>query len=271
MENLTFYKMSGSGNDFILIDGRRWDLSKFNLSELARKLCHRTFGIGADGLIVLDKSNRADFKWHFFNADGSEAEMCGNGGRCAARLAYLLGMCEKKLSFETKAGVIRAEVDGSKVKLELTPPFDLKLNLNLQIDDKEYLLHFINTGVPHAVFVVEDLENIPIKELGRKVRFHEYFKPAGTNVNFIKVLKHDYIKIRTYERGVEDETLACGTGSVAGAVIAYKLGKVKPPVKLETKSGEILEIFFDEELKEVFLKGETRLICKGEVLEEVFN
>ncbi len=271
MEPIYFYKMSGSGNDFILIDGRTLSIKELNLSDLAKRLCHRTFGIGADGLIVLDKAEEADFRWYFFNADGSEAEMCGNGGRCAARLANLIGLAPQRMSFLTKAGIIHAEVDGSRVKLELTPPFGLKLGIRLSLNDREERVHFVNTGVPHTVFVVEDLEGIAIKETGKRVRFHEYFRPAGTNVNFIKIVGPNEIHIRTYERGVEDETLACGTGSVASAIIAYKLNRVTPPVKVKTKSGEILEVFFDEDLNQVFLKGDTRLICKGEVLEEVFK
>lgn len=271
MSRVTFYKMTGSGNDFILIDNREIQLKDYDFAELARKLCDRKWGIGADGLIILEGSDKVDFKWHFFNADGSEAEMCGNGGRCAARLAYILGMGGDRLSFETKAGIIHAEIDKNRVKLAMTPPKDLRLHLSLSLGKETITAHFINTGVPHTVILEEDLGNAPVVSLGRQIRFHEYFQPAGTNVNFIRVTSPNAIQIRTYERGVEDETLACGTGSVASALIAFKLGLVSSPVKVETKSGEILEVFFTPDFSEVFLKGEARLICRGEVYEEVLK
>jgi len=271
MSKLTFYKMTGSGNDFILIDNREKQVKDYNFAELARKLCNRKWGIGADGLIILNKSDKADFKWDFFNADGSEAEMCGNGGRCAARLAYILGIGGNALSFETKAGIIQAEIDKNKVKLAMTPPRDLHLHITLPLENETAIVHFINTGVPHTVLVVEDLENAPVVSLGRQIRFHEYFQPAGTNVNFVKVISKDTLYIRTYERGVEGETLACGTGSVAGALIIFKLGMVSPPVKVKTRSGEILEIFFTPDFSKVFLKGEARLICQGEICEEALK
>ncbi|MCD6320097.1 MAG: diaminopimelate epimerase [Candidatus Desulfofervidaceae bacterium] len=271
MFRITFYKMTGSGNDFILIDNRKRQLKDYDFAELALRLCNRKWGVGADGLIILEDSDKTDFKWHFFNADGSEAEMCGNGGRCAARLAYILGMGGDKLSFETKAGVIHAEIDKNRVKLAMTPPQDLCLHLSLPLESEVISAHFINTGVPHTVLLVEDLENAPVVSLGRQIRFHEYFQPAGTNVNFVRVISPNAIQIRTYERGVEDETLACGTGSVASALIAFKLELVKPPVKVGTKSGEILEVFFTPDFSEVFLKGEARLICQGEIYEEVLK
>jgi len=268
---LKFYKLTGSGNDFIIIDDRKEKIKEKNFSFLASRLCRRQWSIGADGLIIIRNSKKANFKWHFFNADGSEAEMCGNGGRCVARLAYDLGITKEKLTFETKSGIIYAEVEGNKVKLSLTPPSDLKLNIKLKLNEKDYIVHFVNTGVPHTIILVEDLENIPVKELGRKIRFHPYFQPAGTNVDFVRIISEKEIEIRTYERGVEDETLACGTGAVASAIIAFKLKKLKSPIKVKTKSGEILEIFFNEKLTEVFLKGETRFICEGKIFDEALK
>ncbi len=272
MKNITFYKMTGSGNDFILIDDRKKQINERDFSFLAQKLCRRTWSVGADGLIILRPSDKkADFKWYFYNADGSEAEMCGNGGRCAARLAHFLDIAPAKLSFETKAGIIQAEVEGNLVKLQLPPPTDLDMNIKLTIENSIYTVHFINTGVPHTIFLVKDLEKAPVLSLGRKIRFHGHFQPAGTNVDFVKVLSENGLEIRTYERGVEDETLACGTGAVASAIIAFKLDKVKSPVKVKTKSGEILEIFFNEELTKVYLKGETRFICEGKIYGEALE
>ncbi|CAD7774247.1 MAG: Diaminopimelate epimerase [Candidatus Methanoperedenaceae archaeon GB50] len=272
MKNITFYKMTGSGNDFILIDDMKKVLDKKQFPFFAHKLCRRTWSVGADGLIILRPSDKkADFKWYFYNADGSEAEMCGNGGRCAARLAHLLGITGQKLSFETKAGIIQAEVEQNLVKLQLPPPTDLDMNIKLTIENSSYTVHFINTGVPHTIFLVKDLEKAPVLSLGRKIRFHSYFQPAGTNVDFVKVLSENGLEIRTYERGVEGETLACGTGAVASAIVAYKLGLVASPVKIKVRSGEILEVFFSPDLKEAFLKGEVRLVCKGKICEEALK
>jgi diaminopimelate epimerase len=271
MKEFSFYKMSGSGNDFILIDDRKKELSEKGLPLLAKRLCRRKLSIGADGLIVIWPSNKVDFKWHFYNADGSEAEMCGNGGRCVARLANLLGLSGEKVSFETKAGIIKAQVKGETVKLLLPPPMDLDLDLALCIENKDYKVYFINTGVPHTIIFVDRLEDVPIETLGRRIRFHSYFRPAGTNVDFVKIVSKNNIKIRTYERGVEGETLACGTGAVASTIIAIRLGLVKSPLKIETRSGEILEVYTDADFSKVFLKGKTRLVFKGKVYKEALK
>jgi len=268
---LKFYKLTGSGNDFIIIDDREEKIKKGIFPFLAIHLCRRKWSIGADGLIIIRNSEKADFKWYFYNADGSEAEMCGNGGRCVARLAFVLGIAQKKLTFETKSGIIFAEVDGNNVKLALTPPSDLRLNIKLRLNRKNYTVHFVNTGVPHAIVLTNDLKNVQIKELGRKIRYHSYFRPAGTNVDFVHIVSEKEIEIRTYERGVEDETLACGTGAVASAIITFKLKKTSSPIKVKTKSGEILEVFFDEDLKKVLLKGETRFIYEGRICEEALK
>ncbi len=263
---LAFKKMHGSGNDFILMDNRDGVIKGSEAPVLAKRLCRRRFGVGGDGLILIEPSDRADFRWRFHNADGSEAEMCGNGGRCAARFAFLSGVCGERLTFETAAGIIRAEVKGTRVKLELTPPSDLALDLEIELHEERRPLSSVNTGVPHAVVFVDDLDSTPVFELGRLVRHHPLFSPAGTNVNFVKVDGESSISIRTYERGVEDETMACGTGSVAGAIIAALKGTVRPPVKVTTWGGEELIVYFEleeGEVKEVFLEGETVLVYSG--------
>jgi len=271
---IDFYKMSGSGNDFILVDNRANLIEAAAAPALARNLCTRKVSVGADGLILIEKDDEVDFRWNFFNADGSRAEMCGNGGRCVARLANLLGISGPSLSFRTLAGIIRAEVSGSRVKLQMTEPRDLKLDLELELNGQRFNTHFVNTGVPHTVFILESADILAQQEvvgLGRKVRYHSQFAPSGTNVNFVAVLGEQSIAIRTYERGVEDETLACGTGATAVALVGAAKGMVRPPVDVHTKSGETLTIYFDskKELpREVYMEGETRVVYQGRLWEE---
>ncbi len=269
-ENLTFYKLSASGNDFIVI--LNFD-EKINFSEakfLAQKLCRSKFSVSADGLILLEtpRSSEASFSWKFFNADGSEAEMCGNGARCVARLVTELGLFKSPFYFETKSGLVWAKVKNSQVKIALTSPKDLTLNLEIETSLGKYKAHFVNTGVPHVVIFLDKvgLENLPVEKLAPEIRFHERFKPSGTNVNFVAVLQDDFIKVRTYERGVEAETLACGTGVSASAYIAYKLGLVKDPeVKVLTKGGEILKVYIDLKENNLYLEGETLFIFEGKI------
>jgi len=266
---IDFYKMSGSGNDFILVDNRTNLIEAAVAPELARNLCRRKVSVGADGLILIENDDEADFRWSFFNADGSTAEMCGNGGRCAARLANILGICGPTLSFRTLAGIIRAELSGSRVKLQMTEPRDLRLDLELELNGRSFNTHFVNTGVPHTVFILDGPEILAQQEVvgqGRKVRYHSQFAPAGTNVNFVAVLGEQALAIRTYERGVEDETLACGTGATAVALIGAAKGMVRPPVDVHTKSGETLTIYFDSDQllpREVYMEGETTVIYQG--------
>jgi diaminopimelate epimerase len=271
---IDFYKMSGSGNDFILVDNRASIIAAEVAPELASNLCRRKVSVGADGLILIENDEEVDFCWRFFNADGSKAEMCGNGGRCAARLANMLGICGSSLSFRTLAGIIRAEVLGSRVKLQMTEPRDLKLDMELELNGQRFNTHFVNTGVPHTVFILDGPEILEQQEVvgqGRKVRFHSQFAPAGTNVNFVAVLGEQALALRTYERGVEDETLACGTGATAVALVGAAKGVVKPPVDVHTKSGETLTIYFDPEKglpQEVYMEGGTTVIYQGRLWEE---
>jgi diaminopimelate epimerase len=271
---IDFYKMSGSGNDFILVDNRTSIIKPEAGPELARKLCRRKVSVGADGLILIENDDEVDFSWRFFNADGSSAEMCGNGGRCVARLASMLGICGSSLSFRTLAGVIRAEVSGGRVKLQMIAPKDLQLDLDFEVNGDRVALHFINTGVPHTIFIVDNLELLEKQDVlgqGREVRYHSRFAPAGTNVNFVAPLGEQAVAIRTYERGVEDETLACGTGATAVALVGAAKRLLRPPVDVHTKSGETLTIYFDpgEGLpEEVYLEGEATVIYQGRLWEE---
>ena len=230
--------------------------------------------MGADGLILIERSQKADFKWRFYNSDGSEAEMCGNGGRCAARFAYLKGIAGPSLKFETLAGILSAQVNGKRVKLEMTKPFGLKLDETVSIDGKKQVFSSINTGVPHAVLFVENLEEVDIVPIGRAIRFHFNFAPNGTNVNFVRLGKESQLAIRTYERGVEDETLACGTGVVASALVAAFMGLVKSPVSVQTSGGEVLKVYFeieDEEVIRVFFEGDVQIIYEAEMWEEAYQ
>ncbi len=267
---LKFYKLCASGNDFIVVfnfDGR---ISPEEGSLLARKLCRAKFSVSADGFILLEKSKTAEavFSWRFYNSDGSEAEMCGNGARCVSRLVVEKGLFKSPFFFETRAGLIYAEVKDDIVKVALTSPRDLKLNFVIKTDFDWFLAHFVNTGVPHVVIFWEPIESAPVEKIGKKIRFHEMFSPAGTNVNFVQVIKENCLKIRTYERGVEAETFACGTGASASAYVAYKLGLVKSPVEVITKSGEVLKVYIESE--NLFLEGKAHFIFEGDLKEDAF-
>jgi len=271
---IPFMKMSGSGNDFILIDHREPILDEEEMKEFARKVCQRKVSVGADGLILIERSEKADFKWRFFNSDGSEPEMCGNGGRCAARFAWLKGITGPSLTFETIAGILSAQVDGKRVKLEMTKPFGLKLDETILIEGKKQTLSCINTGVPHSVIFLEDLESVDVVRLGRAIRYHPHFAPSGTNADFVKLENHSQLSIRTYERGVEDETLACGTGAVAAALVAAFKGLVRSPASIKTKGGQTLTVYFEieaGEVKKVFFEGDVNIIYEGEMWEEAYR
>jgi diaminopimelate epimerase len=265
-------KMSGSGNDFILVDNRAKAVADDQMVPLTRSLCRRMVSVGADGMIFIESSEGYDFKWRFFNADGSEAEMCGNGGRCAARFAMLKGMAGSAMTFETLAGPIQAWVDGAVVKLQLTRPRDQHLGGQIQVEKKPVNFDFINTGVPHTVIWVEDNNPVDVTRLGHGIRYHTYFKPAGTNVNFVQPIPNGGLSVRTYERGVEGETLACGTGAVAAASLAFLKNKAVSPVQVKTRGGEILTVHLEgragEEIEAVYLEGRVRLVFQGEVFAE---
>jgi len=271
---IEFYKMSGSGNDFILIDNRLSALKVPDLNDFINRVCARKGSVGADGLILIEESATCDFRWRFFNADGSEVEMCGNGGRCAARFAFLKGIAAERMSFETKAGVIDAEVTGDTVKLRLTDPTQLVINQKITIDDIPFDVNSVNTGVPHVVHFTSYLDEFDVNRVGRSIRYHKEYKPAGTNANFVEVIDEKTIRIRTYERGVEDETLACGTGSVAAALIAAEKNMVTPPVNVIVKSGETLRIHFrktESGFDQIYLEGKANVVYEGRLWEEAYS
>ncbi|MEK6654224.1 MAG: diaminopimelate epimerase [Thermodesulfobacteriota bacterium] len=271
---IEFYKMSGSGNDFILIDNRDGSLDVGDVVAFVKKVCERKVSVGADGLILVERSNKVDFRWRFFNADGSEVEMCGNGGRCAARFAFLKGIAGEKVSFETVAGIIDAEVRGTVVKLRLTDPRDLVMDDQIRIKKETLFVHSINTGVPHVVHFIRDPDDFAVFDTGRAIRYHEHYQPAGTNANFVAVDDQHTLRVRTYERGVEDETLACGTGSVAAALIAAKTGFVDSPVDVRVKSGERLTIHFErtkDGFTKVYLEGKVKVVYQGSLWDEAWK
>jgi diaminopimelate epimerase len=271
---IEFYKMSGSGNDFILIDNREHAveaaIGSRTVVDFVKAVCEPKISLGADGLILIQNSDKANFAWRFFNADGSEVEMCGNGGRCAARFAFLKGIAPERMSFETVAGIIDAEVKDDVVKLRLTDPFDLRIGEALSIDGRDYKVDSINTGVPHAVYFVDNVASCNVFEIGRKTRYHDHYQPKGTNANFVEPVDRHALKVRTYERGVEDETLACGTGSVASALVAAARELVEAPVAVEVRSGETLTIYFEKTsrgFEKIYLEGQAKVVCEGRLWE----
>lgn len=264
---LRFTKMNGAGNDFVLIDNRLGDLRL--AAEQIAKICDRHRGVGADGVLVLERAaNGADFRMRYYNADGGEAEMCGNGARCFARYASRVAGPAEKLSFETPAGVIGATLQGELVCLNMSEPKDLKLGITIQLPDQQVSAHFVNSGVPHVVVPVDDLEKVDVRGLGSSVRRHELFAPKGANVNFLKQRGENQISIRTYERGVEDETLACGTGVVASALIFAAVQKVDGPIGVLVRGGNELRVAFDRaggQFKNVTLTGPADFVFEGTI------
>ncbi len=264
--NVTFVKAVAAGNDFIIIDNKAGDLDSkgFDYSMLAKELCPRRTAIGADGILVLESSDKADFKMRIINPDGGEVTMCGNGARCSAFYASRKGW-GNELSMETGAGIIKAVVTGNNVKLKMSDPKDIKMDIKLGVGKSFMDVHFLNTGVPHVVHIVEDLDKYPVRENGKMVREHSMFAPHGTNANFVEVKgKKKYI--RTYERGVEDETLACGTGTTAAAVVLGLLGLASSPTEMITKSGEVLKVYYTisgKNVKDVYLEGPAKIVYEG--------
>ncbi len=274
MEEIKFCKMSGSGNDFIIIDNRKQIVAENGLTQFITAVCRRKLSVGADGVILIEDSAKADFRWRFFNADGSRAEMCGNGARCASRFAVLNGIAATPLSFETDAGVVKAEVNDDRVKVNMPDPVDLKLDYVVKLGDGPRTVSSVNTGVPHVILIEDHIDQIEIVDLGREIRNHPDFAPAGTNVNFICRLNQDSIAIRTYERGVEDETLACGTGSIASALISACQLDMASPVHVQTRSGEYLTIFFNQNndgFTDIYMQGDARIIYQGNLHRDAWH
>ncbi len=264
---LAFWKMHGAGNDFILVDGRSAAGFPSDPAVVA-KSCDRKRGVGADGLIVIGPSATADVRIRFFNADGSEAEMCGNGARCAALLAFELGLAKREMLIETGAGIVGAEVASGLVRVKMPRPTGWRLGQSLEVGGSSVSYHFVNTGVPHAVTEVSDFAKVDVQTVGSAVRRHPAFAPAGTNVDFMLVSGTKTLCMRTFERGVEAETSACGTGAAACALIAGRLGKVVPPVSVRCTSGDILDVDYrmtDDGAEAVSLTGPACHVFQGTI------
>src|SRR5205809_2572401 len=264
---LRFMKMNGAGNDFVMIDNRIGDLQL--ASDQIAKICDRHRGVGAEGVLVLERAaNGADFRMRYYNADGGEAEMCGNGARCFARYADRVAGPKQKVSFETPAGVIGAELQGELVRLQMSDPKDMQLGIEIALSNRKVAGHFVNSGVPHVVVPVDDLNNVDVRGLGSAIRRHGLFAPKGANVNFLRERGPRQIAIRTYERGVEDETLACGTGVVASALIFAAMKKTDGPIAVLARGGSELEVGFEKEgdqFKNVTLTGPAEFVFEGTI------
>jgi diaminopimelate epimerase len=268
-ETIPFEKLSGAGNDFVVVDNRDGRLDP--TSEFVAKVCARRLSVGADGLLLVEKpddAGAADFRMRYFNADGGEVETCGNGARCIARFAYRHGIAPATMRFETLAGIYGAQVLGERVKVQMSDPKDVRLAVPLSLREGEFTVACVNSGVPHVVFVVDDADGVDVVGLGRQTRYHRDFAPVGTNANFVQVVDAQTLRVRTYERGVEDETLACGTGAIASAVTLAMMGRVSPPVAVRTQGGFTLAVHFRLSggvPSDVHLEGDARLIYAGEV------
>jgi len=268
--NILFTKAQAAGNDFIIVDNTARSLSGKidDLSRFAKFVCRRKYSIGADGLLVLEDSAEFDFRMRIFNPDGSEVAMCGNGIRVSALYAQNMKWCGDSMKIETAAGLLRASVNGEAVKVKMVPPENIELNRNIGAGNTVMNVHALNTGVPHAVHFVDNVEKYPVTEMGAKVRYHKVFRPEGTNADFVQVCGKSTIKVRTYERGVEDETLACGTGVVASAIVSHLVNGMQAPVKAVTKSGDVLVVYFKkghDAFSDVYLEGEAHIVFNGGV------
>jgi diaminopimelate epimerase len=266
---LEFWKMNGAGNDFVMIDNRQGLLSLSGAT--IAKICDRNRGVGADGVLLVEEANAgADFRMRYYNADGGEAEMCGNGARCFARFSrQFLSGAEDAVSFETPAGEIHARFQGENVCLQMSDPHSWRTPLLLDLAGQPREVHFVNTGVPHAVVFVDDLPGVDVIAEGAAARYHEAFAPKGTNANFVRVETPGHLGIRTYERGVEGETLACGTGVVAAALIHAGTHGVDSPIEVRVRGGDILRVTFRREggdFQEVTLTGPADFVFQGRMV-----
>ena len=252
----TFYKYQGTGNDFVMIDNRQQQFDKNN-TKLVANLCDRRFGIGADGLILLENHPEWDFKMVYYNADGNESSICGNGGRCITAFAKHLGIIQNKASFEAIDGMHHAIIESNIVKLQMQDVLSVENHPNHV---------FLNTGSPHHVQLETNLKELPIKEVGSKIRYGQPYNEAGSNVNFVKKLSEAVFQVRTYERGVEDETLSCGTGVTAVALAMFEIGQTKNNmVTLKTEGGD-LQVSFEKDkgiYRNIWLIGPAVNVFKG--------
>ncbi len=262
---LNFVKIEGGGNDFILFDIRGLKKNKLNFNKISQFICRRKTGIGADGVLLIEKDNNLDFTMRIFNPDGSEVEMCGNGARCSA---YYFGKKEsiKEMRFNTLAGNMRAKIiRDNNIRLSLPTPTDTELGIIIDFADNQMSVSYINTGVPHVIVRSNKIDELDVEKIGKNIRFHMRFAPEGANVDFVEAIDNSTIKVRTYERGVEEETLACGTGAIASAIIESLKGKVNSPVRVLTKGGQIMKVYFKKSNEPDLLSSVYDVALEGKV------
>ncbi|WMI71119.1 diaminopimelate epimerase [Aminobacterium sp. MB27-C1] len=273
---LEFTKMQGNGNDFVVIDNRDNQMGTLALSQLAERICRRCESVGADGLLVVEKSEHEDFRMRLFNRDGSEGEMCGNGARCIARYAWEKKLAGESMSFETLAGPIRAKVEAPFVELDMGN-VDLSEGFwgeSLNVGGETFPFVYLIVGVPHCVLFIENITDFSretLVEIGRTVRYDTQRFPNGTNVNFIQRVGESELKVVTYERGVEDLTLSCGTGSAASAVAASIVLEMTSPIHVHNPGGDNWVSFsFDEKRNycKTYLKGKAVMVAEGKLYDE---
>jgi len=267
-----FYKIHGSGNDFIVVDNRK---NSYNIwtPEFIHRICQYHTGIGGDGLLFLEKSSTADFKMRFFNRDGYESEMCVNGSRCICFIAYLLGLVKDKFIFEAGDGEHKAEILKSgriKVQVNVIEQGDRKtFPVDFLLPPSLSFINYVNTGVPHLVLQCSNIDTVPVKEIGSTLRYHKYYQPQGTNVNFVQLFNNQKglrIKIRTYERGVEEETLSCGSGATAAAISFFNQSTLRyNRIEVVTNGGNL---YIYKDRNEIFLEGPVEIVYQGKYLKE---
>ncbi|MCH9631740.1 MAG: Diaminopimelate epimerase [Chlamydiae bacterium] len=264
---ISFSKYTGLGNDFIFIDNRTLDLH-LDPNEIQR-LCHRSLGIGGDGIVFLESSQVADYKMRIFNADGHEAEMCGNALRCFYIFLEELALANKpELLIETYDRLLKISKELDLVRCEMGEVKSLELNKSINLSQGAISGHFLNTGVPHFVILTNDLPNVDVQALGEEISHHCAFQPSRTNVSFISISDDNEVVIRTYERGVEAETLACGTGAAAAAIVAHLLKNIQSPVTVKTRLGQFLKFEFDASQNKILnltMTGPAKLVFHGTV------
>jgi diaminopimelate epimerase len=271
---LKFTKMSGAGNDFVVIDNRTGIIP--DPQTFSKMVCDRRFGIGADGLLMLESSSIADFTMKYYNADGSNAGMCGNGGRCLSKYAFDVGIISNTtFTFEGFGHIYKGyRISEDEYELVMMKPFNIQLQQELDVNGSKIIANYVNTGTDHCVIFLDDnpdlgsLESVNVIEIGKKIRYHNQYRPIGTNVNFVHIKDINCIQIRTYERGVEDETLACGTGSVASAILSNIKYGFSGPISINVRSGESLTVKFNkivEGYSNVRLQGGAKITFRGEL------
>ena len=256
---IQFYKYQGTGNDFVIVDNRQQIFPKSNI-KLIESICDRRFGVGADGLLLLENDTATDFRMVYYNSDGNESSMCGNGGRCIVAFAKMLQLINDKTLFIATDGLHHATIlEDGNVSLQMKDVDEVKT-------EKDYV--FLNTGSPHHVLLVDDLENLDVKTNGSKIRYSDLYGQAGSNVNFVKQVSENHFALRTYERGVEDETLSCGTGATAVAIAMNAIGKTDSEViHLDVQGGK-LKVSFQKQnniFKDVFLEGPATFVYEGNI------